>query len=215
MDLYFSPMACSLASRIAAYEAGADLRFICVDTHSKVVVEDGSDFWKVTPMGQVPALRTDDGALLTENAAVLQYLAERHPAGSLAPVDEIARAQLRQWIGFIGTELHKAVFVPRLDPKAPESVKAYALDKARLRLDVLEAHLAAHDHLLDRFSVADAYLTAILNWAPYAAVDLAPWPSIVAYHKRMTARPSISRAIGEEFELYKAETRRRAAQAAP
>jgi glutathione S-transferase len=203
-------MACSLASRIAVYEAGATVRFIGVDTRRKVV-EDGSDYWKVTPMGQVPVLRTDDGAVLSENAAVLQYLAERFPDARLAPEDEIGRARLRQWIGFIGTELHKAVFVPRLDPNAPAAVKAYAGEKAALRLGVLEAHLRQNEHLLGEFSVADAYLTAVLNWAPYADVDLKDWPAVRAYHRRMTARPAVARAIREEFELYQAEQERRRA----
>jgi glutathione S-transferase len=212
MDLYFSPMACSLASRIALYEAGASARFIGVDTRAKRT-EDGDDYWQVTAMGQVPALRTDDGLLLTENAAVLQYLAERFPEAALMPEDTSGRARLRQWLGFIGTELHKAVFVPMLDPKAAPDVKAYAAAKVALRLGVLQDHLATHEHLLDRFSIADAYLVAVLNWAPYAGVDLAPWPAVQQYHRRMTQRPSIAKAIGEEFELYKAEQARRAVAA--
>lgn len=210
MDLYFSPMACSLASRITLYEAAVPARFIEVDSHAKRA-EDGSDYWTINPMGQVPALRTDDGLLLTENAAVLQYLAERHPEAGLMPVDANGRARLRQWIGFIGTELHKAVFVPRLDPAAPADVKAYAAARAKLRLDVLENHFESHEHLLDDFSIADAYLTAVLNWAPYAGVDLSAWPAVQHYHRRMTARPQVARAIGEEFELWKAEQVRRKA----
>jgi glutathione S-transferase len=204
-------MACSLASRIALYETGASARFIAVDTARKKV-EDGSDYWQVTPMGQVPALRTDDGLLITENAAVLQYLADRHPAAGLAPDDVEGRARLRQWIGFIGTELHKAVFVPRLDPAAPDAVKAYAGAKAKLRLDVLERHLGGNEFLLPAFSVADAYLTAVLNWAPYAGIDLAPWPAVKAYHRRMAARPTIARAIAEEFALWQAEQAARTRQ---
>lgn len=204
MDLYFAPMACSLASRIALYEAGAAARFIAVDTHTKRV-EDGSDYWTINPMGQVPALRTDDGLLLTENSAVLQYVAERHPQARLMPTDANGRARLQQWLGFIGTELHKAVFVPRLDPDASADVKAYAEAKARLRLGLLDRHLRSHDHLLDDYSVADAYLTAVLNWAPYAGVDLAPWPSVQTYHRRMATRPHAARAIGEEYELWKAQ----------
>lgn len=209
MELYFSPMACSLASRITLYEAGAQAQFHCVDAKTKQTL-DGVDYWQVNPMGQVPALRTDDGLLLTENAAVLPYLADRFPAAGLAPTGEVERARLRQWIGFIGTELHKAVFVPLLDAKAAPEVKAYARDKAALRLDVLQAHLSQHDFLVGNFSVADAYLTAVLNWAPYAGVDLAPWPAVRHYHQRMTRRPHVARAIGEEFELYKQELARHA-----
>lgn len=212
MDLYFSPMACSLATRIALYEAAAAARFIEVDTHAKRLAADGADYWPVNPMGQVPALRTDDGRLLTENAAVLQHVAEAFPDAGLLPADAAGRDAVRQWIGFIGTELHKAVMVPRLDPKAPAEVKAYACELAALRLSVLERRLAEHQFLVgERFSVADAYLATILNWAPYAAVDLKPYPALVDYHRRIAQRPAVARAIGEEFELYKQEQARRKA----
>ena len=120
------------------------------------------------------------------------------------------RAQLRQWLGFIATELHKAVFVPLLDPKAAPEVKAYARDKTNLRLGLLQAHLAQREHLLDRFSVADAYLTAVLNWTPYAGVSLSDWPAVQQYHQRLLKRPSIARAVGEEFSLYRQEQARQA-----
>lgn len=211
MNLYFSPMACSLATRIAFYEAGAEAHYTCVDNRAQAKrTLDGEDFWGITPMGQVPALRTDDGLLLTENTAVLQYVAERYPAARLMPEGDNQRARLRQWLGFIGTELHKALFVPLLDPEAPAEVKTYSRAKAALRLGVLEKHLAGREFLLDSFSVADAYLTTILNWAPYARVDLAPWPIVAAYHQRMLKRPSVARAVGEEFAMYKEELARHA-----
>jgi glutathione S-transferase len=209
MDLYFSPMACSLASRIAIYEAGAAVRFIRVDARHKRA-ETGEDYWQVAPMGQVPALRTDDGLLLTENAAVLPYLAETFPAARLQPEGSSGRAQLRQWIGFIGTELHKALFLPLLDSAAPPEVKAYARAKAALRLGVLQGHLSQQEHLVGDFSVADAYLTTVLNWAPTAGLDLAAWPAVQQYHRRLLQRPSIARAVGEEFALYKQEQARQA-----
>lgn len=208
MNLYFSPLACSLATRIALYEAGAEAQFTCVDTKSKRTL-DGADYWSIAPMGQVPVLRTDDGLLLTENTAVLQYVAERFPQARLMPDDLNGRAQLRKWLGFIGTELHK-MFIPLLDPKASAEVKAYARDKAPLRFDILQKHLEGSEYLLESFSVADAYLATILNWAPYAGVDLAPWPAVVAYHQRMLQRPNVAKAVGEEFMLYKEEQKRHA-----
>lgn len=207
MNLYFSPMACSLATRIALYEAGADASYTCVDTHSKRLL-DGGDFWAVNPMGQVPVLRTDDGLTLTENTAVLQYVADRFPQAKLAPPAGNERAKLQQWLGFIGTELHKALFVPLLNPKAAPDVKAYSREKAELRMGVLEKHLTGREFLLDNFSVADAYLTTILNWAPYSGLDLSPWPAVKGYYERMVKRPNIARAIGEEFALYKEEQAR-------
>lgn len=209
MELFFSPMACSLASRIALYEAGAPARFTQVDSRSKRT-RDGDDYWAVNPMGQVPALRLPDGGVLTENAAVLQYIAEAWPDAGLLPDDAGARARVRQWLAFIATELHKAVFVPLLDPKAPAEVKAYAMEKAALRLSVLEDHLLQHDHLEGAYGIADIYLAVVLNWAPYAGVDLARWPAVQAYHRRANQRPVAARALSEEFALYQEEQRRRA-----
>ena len=213
MNLYFAPLACSLATRITLYEAGADARFTCVDTRAKRV-EDGSDFFAVTAMGQVPALRTDEGFVLTENSAVLQYVADRFPEAQLAPPAGPERARLQQWLGFIGTELHKALFVPLLDPKAPADVKTYARDKATLRLGILQDHLSKHDFLLDRFTVADAYLATVLNWAQFSGVDLTAWPAVRDYYQRMLKRPAIAKALGEEFAIYREEQARKTAKAA-
>ena len=209
MELYFSPMACSLASRIVLYELGAAARFTPVYKAKRT--GDGRDYRQINPMGQVPALRTPQGWLLTENAAVLQYLAESAPAAGLLPAEADARARVRQWLGFIGTELHKAVFVPLLDPKAGAEVKAYAMEKAALRLSVLQAHLSAHEHLEGSYGIADIYLAVVLNWAPYAGVDLTPWPAVKAFHRRINQRDAVSRATREEFALYEEEQRRLAA----
>jgi glutathione S-transferase len=208
MELYFAPLACSLATRIAFYEAEAPARYTQADTHAKKLL-DGSDFFAINPMGQVPALRLDDGTILTENTAILQYVAEQFPQAHLAPVSGRERSRLQQWLGFIGTELHKAIFIPLLDQKSSEEVKAYARDKIGLRMGILQAHLRDREYVLDSFSIADAYLTTILNWATASKVDLQQWPEVHAYHQRMLKRPSIARAVGEEFALYKAEQKRR------
>lgn len=210
MELFFSPMACSLASRAVLYEAGAEARFTQVDGKAKRTLE-GSDYWQINPMGQVPALRTPAGWVLTENAAVLQYLAETFPAAGLLPAEADGRARVRQWLGFIGTELHKAVFVPLLDARASADVKAYAMAKAALRLDTLEAHLRGHDHLEGRYGIADIYLAVVLNWAPYAGVNLDAWPAVQAFHRRVNQREAMARALREEFALYQEEQRLRAA----
>jgi glutathione S-transferase len=205
MELFFSPMACSLASRIVCYEAGADAQFTQVDKAKRT--HDGRDYWQINPMGQVPALRTPAGWLLTENAAVLQFLAESFPEAGLLPADAEERARVRQWLGFIATELHKAVFVPLLDPKAPADVKAYARTKAPLRLAVLDAYLQRHEHLEGGYGIADIYLAVVLNWAPHAGVDLSPWPAVKAFHRRIGQREAVARAVREEFALYQEELR--------
>ncbi|MEM5383248.1 glutathione binding-like protein [Paraburkholderia phymatum] len=205
MDLYFSPLACSMATRIAFYEAGALAGFIQVDTKKKKL-RDGSDFYAINALGQVPVLRTDEGWLLTENTAILPYVADLFPAAGLAPSPGTPeRAQLQQWLGFISTELHKGVFVPVLDPTAPPEAAEYARQKLARRFDLLQAHLAAHEYLVDRFSVADAYLTTVLNWAKYCGVDLAQWPAVDAYFQRSVARPHVARALSEEMALFREE----------
>lgn len=207
MDLYFSPLACSMASRIAFYEADQDARFIEVDTRAKRTL-DGENFLAVNPLGLVPALRTDDGEVLTENAAILQYIADRFPMADLAPAGGMARSRLQQWLCFIGTELHKALFVPLLDKTMPETAKAYIQAKGDAALDYLNAYLASRDYLLDRFTVADGYLVTVLNWSRATPVDLAKWPAVAAYYKRLKERPSIARALSEELALYAAEQKR-------
>ncbi len=201
MDLYFSPLACSLATRITFYEAGVEARYFEVGTKQKRV-SDGTDFLLVNPLGQVPVLRTDDGDLLTENAAILPYVADHFPAAGLAPVGGFARARLQQWLSFISTELHKAIFVPLLDPDASTEVKRYARQNVDSRLGLLQRHLSSNEWLVDSFSVADAYLVVVLNWARYCDIDIAAWPAVEAYYKRIVARPAVARAFSEEKALY-------------
>jgi glutathione S-transferase len=211
MQLYFAPLACSLATRIALYEAGVDATFTQVDTAAKRLA-DGSDYFAIAPMGQVPALRTDDGNLLTENTAVLQYVADAQPRAHLAPTSPLERARLQQWLGFIGTELHKAIFVPLLDRTATDAVKQYARDKVPLRLGVLQNHLVDREFLQDDFSIADAYLTTVLNWAAYTGVDLGAFPAVRDYYQRLIKRPAIAKALTEEVQLYQQALRNRAAR---
>ena len=208
LTLYFSPLACSLSSRIALYEAQEAATYVQVDTHTKRV-QDGSDFYAINPMGQVPALRLEDGTLITENSAILQYLAARFSTAKLMPEDLVERTKAQQWMGFIATELHKALFVPLLTPNASEDVKLHARDKEKLRLHVLDRHLEGRTYLLDAFSVADAYLVTVLNWAEYCGVSLQPYPNVHDYFKRMQQRASIARAMGEEFALFQAEMEKR------
>ncbi len=207
MDLYFSPLACSMASRIALYEAGAEARFIEVDPKTKRTL-DGDDFFAVNPLGLVPAIRTDEGEILTENAAILQYIVERYPRAELAPAGGMPRARLQQWLCFTGTELHKALFVPLFDTKATQDEKLRTLEKGDKRLAYLDAYLKDREFLLDRFSVADAYLFTVLNWKIATPVDLKRWPAVEAYYNRLKQRPSIARALSEEHALYAAELQR-------
>lgn len=214
MDLYFSPLACSMATRIALYEAGAEANYLEVDPPTKKVLNDGTDFRTVNPIGLVPTLRTDEGVVLTENAAILQYVADRFPQSGLGAAVGIERTRLHQWLCFIGTELHKGLFIPVLDRKAPQEAKAYVLEKNLSRLDYLDNYLKGRDFLLDHFSVADAYLVTVINWTMATPpIELSKWPNVKAYYDRLRQRPSVAKAIAEEFELYKAEQARKKAAA--
>jgi glutathione S-transferase len=215
MKLYFSPLACSLATRIALYEAGAEATFVEVDGKTKVT-SDGSDFLAVHALGLVPALEivdpsANERAVLTENAAVLQWVADQFPEANLAPRGGLARARLQERLHFIGSELHKAVFVPLLEKEAHAEAKAYALSKADRRLGWLAQQLEGRAFQLDQLSVADAYLFAVLNWSVVTPIKLDRYPALAAFMARMHARPAFARAFGEEKDLYLAELARHAA----
>jgi glutathione S-transferase len=212
MQLYFSPLACSLATRISLYEAGAGATYTEVDSKTKLTRE-GEDFRRVNSLGLVPTLRTEDGEVLTENAAILQYVAGLHPRARLAPEDAKGRARLQQWLCFIGTEVHKGIFGVLLDPKAPEAAKAYALEKGLSRFDYLEKHLTGREFLLEEFSVADAYLYTVLNWCAVTPMELEKWPAVSAYAARLRKRPSVAKAFAEEWALYTEEMERQRASA--
>ncbi len=214
MDLFFSPLACSMSARIALAEAGAAANLIEVDPDTKRVLATGEDYRAIHPLGYVPALRLDDGTVLTENAAILQFIADEYPAAGLAPPasDRLARAKLRQWLSFIGTELHKALMTPLLGRETPPEVKAWTARKYASRLAYLDDKLKGREFLLDRFSVADGYLATVLNWTQATPeIDLAAYPNVKAYLERMRQRPSVAAALATEVPLFRAEIARRKA----
>jgi len=209
MKLYFSPLACSLATRIALYEAGSAATFDQVDPGTKMTAS-GRDLREVHALGLVPTLELDDGQVLSENAAVLQYVARRYPHARLAPTDALGLARLQQWLCFIGTELHKGLFTPLLVEQAGPDAKSYALSLSDSRLSWLARHLQGREFLLDEFSVADAYLFTVLNWSTATPVDLTRWPALAEYRARLGQRPSVARAFQEELALYRLEQARHA-----
>lgn len=205
MHLYFSPLSCSLASRVALYEAGleAETEFHAVALMTKRYDAD-ADYWKVNAKGQVPALVTREGRLLTENAAVLQYIADLAPATGLAPpATAHARYELQEWLSYLSGELHKQVFWVFFHPSTPPEAKAHAIAEVLPpRFGFVEARLAERTFLVgETFTVADALLLTVLNWCSAAGVDRSRWPAMHAYHARMVARPHVRRAIVEERAL--------------
>jgi glutathione S-transferase len=214
MELYFAPLACSMSARIALTEAGTAINLVEVDTKAGRILATGEDYRAVNLLGYVPALRLDDGTVLTENSAILQYIAEQYPEAQLAPPasDRVGRAKLRQWLSFISSELHKGLMTPLLGDKTPPEVKAWTLNKYSPRLAYLDAKLKDRQFLLNRFSVADGYLTTVLNWTRATPqIDLSLYPNVKAYLERMRARPSVAAALATEIPLFHAEVARRKA----
>lgn len=208
MDLYASPMACSLASHITALEAGLPVTIHYVDTATKKT-DDGGDFLKIAPNGYVPALKLANGQALNEGPSVLQYLADQKPSAKLAPAwGTIERYQLIDTLNYLSTEVHKHVFHPIFTPTAHESVQAEAKAALAPTLDYMARRLGNREVLVgDSFTVADAYFVTLLNWFRYLGVELKKWPTIDTYYQRHLARPSVKQAVAEEM----AERQRRAA----
>ena len=197
MKLYYSPGACSLAPHIALSEAGLPYTTKRVDLKTHTLV-DGTDYYTINPKGYVPLLEFDDGARLSEIAAIVQYIADRKP-GTLAPAyGTMERYRLMEWLNFIATELHEQ-FSPLWYPTTPEATKDAQIAKLKTRFELISKTLAAQPYLMGNdFTVADAYLFTILNWAPMLKVDLAPWPALVAYQARVAARPAVHAALVAE-----------------
>lgn len=204
LELYFSPMACSLASRIALMEAGIEARYHMVQLWTKKVMDDDGDFRAVAPKGAVPVLVLENGERLTESAAVLQYIADLKPELGLAPAPgDPDRYRLQEWLSFVGTEIHKGFLFPTFWYKDDASL---AKPRARIAqvLSVPSTHLADREFLVgSRFTVADAHLTWALLLLRAAGVDVAQWPPLAAYLTRMQARPQVKAAVGTEMQLWK------------
>lgn len=203
MELYYSPLACSLAAHIAWREAGLDVSMVRVELSTKRT-ERGGDLLALNAMGQVPTLTLGDGQTLTENAAVLSYLADLAPDRGLKPdPGSPAHYELTRWLSFVGNEIHKKVLYPIFAGSAPELVKEYARSCAPRPLGVLADHLKARDTLLgESFSIADAYLFWGLMLMPHAGIPLDAYPALRAYFKRHVARPSVAAALAFEREQY-------------
>jgi glutathione S-transferase len=204
MELYASPMACSLASHIIALEAGFPIKLDFVDTKTKKT-EAGADFLAIAPNGYVPALRLDDGQILNEGPSVLQYLADQRPEKNLAPRwGSPERYQLIDVLNYLSTEMHKALFIPLLTPGAPEAAKLEADAELPRALDYIQRRLGKRQYLLgDSFTVADAYLFVMLTWSAYVGADMKKWPTLAAYYERLMARPAVAKAFGHEMDLFR------------
>ncbi|MET0403174.1 MAG: glutathione transferase GstA [Cystobacter sp.] len=198
MKLYYAPGACSLSPHIVLSETGQSFEVEKVDLRTKKT-ESGKDFNTINPNGYVPTLQLDDGNLLTEGPAIIQYIADKFPQAKLAPANgTFERYRLQEALNFIGTELHKS-FGPLFNPAYPEDAKKLLKANIDRRLTSMDAHLARAPYCLgEQFSVADAYLFTILSWCAPMGIDLGKFPSLKAYQARIAARPAVQAALKAE-----------------
>lgn len=198
MKLYFAPGACSLSPHIALREAGIAFTPVKVSTKTHQI-ESGGDFYEINPKGYVPVLELDDGTRLTEGPAVVQYIADQAPASKLAPANgTIERYKLQEWLNFITSELHKQ-FSPLFDQTTPDEIKTKQRDKISKRLDWIAKQWGNKEYLTgSTFTVADAYLFTVMNWSKSSGIDLARWPALQDFMKRVAARPHVQEAMKAE-----------------
>ncbi|WP_374398864.1 glutathione transferase GstA [Niveibacterium sp.] len=198
MKLFFSPGACSLSPHIALREAGLPVELVKVDLKTKQLA-DGGDFTAINPKGYVPTVQLDDGEILTEGPAIVQYIADQKPESGLAPANgTMARYRLQEWLTFINSELHKT-FGALFNPNAPAETKDGAKALLAKRFDYLASQLQGKDYLTGaQFTVADGYLFTVINWCQWVGIDLAQWPALAAFHARVAARPAVQAALRAE-----------------
>lgn len=198
MKLYYSPGACSLSPHIVLREAGLAFEALKAPTKTHKL-DDGTDYYTINPLGYVPLLELDDGTRLTEGPAIVQYIADQAPLKNLAPANgTLARYRLQSLLNFIGTELHKG-YGPLFNPATPEEYKAIARDKLVQRYKWVNEQLEGKDYLTgEQFTVADAYLFTVTNWAGRVGVDLSAYANVAAFMARAAARPAVQEALKAE-----------------
>ena len=198
MKLYYSAGACSLAPHIVMHEAG--LTFEAISTPTKThQLPDGSDYYRINPLGYVPYLVLNDGRSLHEVAVIVQYLADQVPEKNLAPANgSFERYKLQEWLNFISSEIHKS-FGPLFNPATPAEAKPAFMEKLKSRLAWVDGELANRQYLMgDSFSVADAYLFTVTNWCRIVGLDISAHANLLAYRTRVGARPGVIAAMQAE-----------------
>lgn len=198
MKLYYIPSACSLSPHIVANELGLPIELVKVDVATKRT-EHGEDFLAINPKGLVPVLQLDDGALLAEGPAVVQYLADLKPETQLAPANgSMARYRLQEMLGYINSELHQS-YMPLFNPACSDEVRSARMAYLKKHYGLIEAALGRTPFLLgDRFTVTDAYLFVVTRWAEIVKLDLSAFPKLLAFQARIAARPAVQAAMRRE-----------------
>ncbi|MCV6798934.1 glutathione transferase GstA [Achromobacter ruhlandii] len=200
MKLYYAPGTCSLSPHIVLRELGLSFDLARVDNRSKRTA-DGGDFLAINPKGYVAALQLDDGRVLTEGPAIVQYLADLRPEAGLVPAaGSWARSQLHEWLNFISAEIHGG-FGPLFNRDLPEAARAWWQARLEKRLDYVAAALRERQALVqDRYGVADIYLYSVLRWAPQLDVDMTRWPVLMEFQRRVETRPAVRAALAAEAQ---------------
>lgn len=198
MKLYYAPGACSLAPHIVAREAGLQIALEKVDL-SKHLTETGENFRTINPKGYVPAIGLKDGSVLTEAAAIIQYLADQQPSAGLAPANGTTeRYRLIEWLTFISSEIHKG-FGPLWNPATPDAVKAATKERLATRFAYLNETLAKQPFLMgETFTIADAYLFTVVNWTNFHTIDISSYKNLSAFMTRIASRPKVQEALVAE-----------------
>lgn len=199
MKLFYAPGSSSLLPHIVLREAELPFEPIRIDEHTKAI-SGGGDFRTVNPLGYVPALVLDDGTLLTEGAAIVQYIADLVPDKRLAPPNgTIERVKLQSWLNFFASEMHKGGFAPLFYKSMPEQGRDVFRTRLKNRFAHLETHLSSNEYLMGSlYSVADAHLFVVSNWATWVNFDLSPYPALLAYRERLGTRPAVISALRAE-----------------
>jgi glutathione S-transferase len=198
MKLYFSPGACSLAPHIALAEAGLAYDLEQVDLRAKQIKSSGGDYRGVNPKGSVPAIALDDGQVLTEDAVILQWIADRKPEAHLAPAaGTMERYRMQEWLNWVATELHKGIS-PFFNPRSGDEWKGYLRERLAQQFEFLNSRMVKPYLMGQQYTVADSYLYTILRWTGLHKIDHGKWPEIGAFMARVEARPGSKQALKEE-----------------
>ena len=198
MKLYYAPGVCSLSPHIMLKESGLPFEAIKTDIRAKTT-EGGDDYKKTNPLGYVPALGLDDGTILTEGPAIVQYIADKVPDKKLAPANgTLDRYKMQSWLNYSSSEMHKG-FSPLFNPAMPDEGKKVSKERLMTRIAHLDAHLAKNDYIMGKsFSAPDAYAFTVLRWTVPMKIDLSAYPHIQAFMKRMQERPAVQAAMKAE-----------------
>ena len=204
MKLYYSNGACSMAPHIVLRESGLPFELVRANTKTHQL-DDGSDFYTINDKGSVPVLELDNGERLTEGPAIVQYIADQAPAMNLAPANgTMPRYRLQEWLNFITSELHKS-YGPLFRPTTPEEFKVITKESLTTKYALVDKWLAGKNYTMgDAFSVADAYLFTVTNWAGFVGLDLSQFKNVAAFMARMAARPKVQETLVAEGLVKKA-----------